>query len=205
MNKKNKNKIQDLRVYENTLKPLFEKKINQLGYNLENLLFVNENDTNYLRVTISHNDHPILIGDCEQVSAEISTLLDEKDPISFPYLLEVESPGINHLNKENNSLEENNNTSEDNNFEFFLGKHIMVKTNAPVKIKNIGSTKELEGILRKVKKDSIKLLVAENNESIEILFKEIVSLSLVLNPSFDKVHEKFVLKGLEENLLLSRN
>jgi ribosome maturation factor RimP len=34
------------------------------------------------------------IEDCEQVSRELSTLLDVEDPMSFTYTLEVSSPGL---------------------------------------------------------------------------------------------------------------
>lgn len=64
-----------------------------LGYEVLEVSFVKEGPERILRVTI---DHPNGIGidDCEQFSKEFGRILDEEDPISTSYLLEVSSPGI---------------------------------------------------------------------------------------------------------------
>lgn len=101
----------------NKLKPDIEKIVNDLGYGLVNVSFVNENDTNYLRITISHRDHVISTDDCELVSKEIEKFLDKKDMITFSYLLEVESPGL--------SEKILNVTDDTGKHEFVLGgKHV---------------------------------------------------------------------------------
>ncbi|MBK8070175.1 MAG: ribosome maturation factor RimP [Rhodanobacteraceae bacterium] len=47
-----------------------------------------------LRLYIDHPDRPVTLEDCEQVSREVSALLDVHDPISGNYTLEVSSPGL---------------------------------------------------------------------------------------------------------------
>ena len=47
-----------------------------------------------LRLYIDHAERPIAIEDCEQVSREVSALLDVHDPITGNYTLEVSSPGL---------------------------------------------------------------------------------------------------------------
>lgn len=47
-----------------------------------------------LRLYIDHPERPITLEDCEQVSREVSALLDVHDPITGNYTLEVSSPGL---------------------------------------------------------------------------------------------------------------
>ncbi len=47
-----------------------------------------------LRLYIDHLERPVTLDDCEQVSREVSALLDVHDPITGNYTLEVSSPGL---------------------------------------------------------------------------------------------------------------
>lgn len=78
------------------LHPWIRDVISGLGFGLLEISFVNENNLNYLRVTISHKDQKITLDDCERASREVGKQLDLTDPIPFPYMLEVQSPGINY-------------------------------------------------------------------------------------------------------------
>ena len=55
--------------------------------------FVKEGADKYLRITLD-NEEGININDCEAFHRAIDPLLDEADPISESYILEVSSPGI---------------------------------------------------------------------------------------------------------------
>ena len=68
---------------------LLEPVIGALGYELVEL----EHSGALLRVYI---DGPkgITVDDCEQVSRQVSALLDAEDPIGGRYTLEVSSPGL---------------------------------------------------------------------------------------------------------------
>lgn len=92
-------------MHQENLKPVFTSIVKELGYNLLKLSFVEENQINYLRLTISHNENPITTDDCEKVSVVIDEYLEEKDPIPFSYTLEVESPGID-FNPESETLKD---------------------------------------------------------------------------------------------------
>ena len=65
----------------------------QLGYRLWDVEYVKEGTDYYLRITID-SDEGITIDDCERFSRAIDPVLDEADPISDSYHLEVSSPGI---------------------------------------------------------------------------------------------------------------
>ena len=65
----------------------------EMGYYLWDVEFVKEGADKHLRITID-NEEGINIEDCEKFHRAIDPLLDEADPISESYILEVSSPGI---------------------------------------------------------------------------------------------------------------
>lgn len=76
------------RVYD-LIKPITD----ELGYFLWDVCYVKEGALWYLRVFIDQ-DEGITINDCERATRPISDILDEKDPISQSYMLEVGSAGL---------------------------------------------------------------------------------------------------------------
>ncbi len=98
-NKRNR-KIVDIAVLkkqEALIHPVLEKVVKALGFNLFEILFVRENQENYLRLTIMHEDHPVSTNDCEIVSKSVSKELDSTDMIPFSYILEIQSKGIDEV------------------------------------------------------------------------------------------------------------
>lgn len=65
----------------------------ELGYDIWDVSFEKEGAYWYLRVFIDHEDG-ITIDDCEKMTRPVSDILDEKDPISQNYILEVGSAGL---------------------------------------------------------------------------------------------------------------
>ena len=65
----------------------------QLGYSLWDVEYVREGADYYLRITID-SEAGITIEDCETFSRAIDPILDEADPITDSYHLEISSPGI---------------------------------------------------------------------------------------------------------------
>ncbi len=63
------------------------------GLLLWDVRFVKEGATWILRVVIDREEEPVSINDCVAVSRQLSSLLDEVDPIPQSYCLEVTSPG----------------------------------------------------------------------------------------------------------------
>lgn len=75
---------------------LSEPLLARLGYELVDLEYAPGRRHALLRVFI---DHPQGIGveQCEQVSRELSALLDVEDPLPGAYTLEVSSPGLDRV------------------------------------------------------------------------------------------------------------
>ena len=65
----------------------------EMGVFVWDVEFVKEGADKHLRITLD-NEEGININDCEQFHRAIDPLLDEADPISEAYILEVSSPGI---------------------------------------------------------------------------------------------------------------
>lgn len=128
--------------------PIVEK----LGLELWDVRFEKEGAQWYLRYYI---DKPggIQLDDCEAVSREVSQLLDEKDPISQNYILEVGSPGLDRfLNK-------------DEHFQAYLGEEIEVRLIRPV-----DNRRNFKGTL--VSKEGSTITMELEDEDIEMVFEQ---------------------------------
>lgn len=75
------------------IKPIIEKKVTALGYELFDTKFIRAGSHSILRVFI-YKEGGVSIGDCERISHELSVVLDVEDFSTQPYSLEVSSPGI---------------------------------------------------------------------------------------------------------------
>lgn len=73
--------------------------VEQLGLTLWDVRFVKEGASWYLRIFIDKKGG-VTIEDCTDVSHAVDPVLDEADPISVPYYLEVCSPGLERELKE---------------------------------------------------------------------------------------------------------
>ena len=107
------------------LKPCVEEK----GLKLWDVRFLKEGATWYLRVIID-SEEGIGIEDCVDVHHAIDPILDEADPISQAYTLEVCSPGWERE------------LTRPEHFEAMAGKTVRVKTIRPTQ-----GQKEFEGTL----------------------------------------------------------
>ena len=103
------------------------------GFNLKlwDVRYVKEGAQWFLRIFID-KDGGVDITDCENVSRAIDKPLDELDPITDNYILEVSSPGIERE------------LVLDSHFESFLDADIMVKMIRPID----GIGKEFKGVLK---------------------------------------------------------
>lgn len=130
---------------EEKIEELVTEPIINLGYKVYDVMYVKEGRDNYLRIFID-NDAGISIDDCEKVNNEITDMLDDANIIKDQYFLEISSPGVErHIRKEKH-LEEH------------INKDIDVKLFKP-----INKQKELTGKLKEFNKDTLTLLV-ENEE-----------------------------------------
>ena len=113
------------RVFD-LIKPCVEEK----GVTLWDVRFLKEGATWYLRVIID-SENGIGIENCVEVHHAIDPILDEADPVSQAYTLEVCSPGWERE------------LTRPEHFEIMTGRTVRVKT-----IRPIDGQKEFEGVLK---------------------------------------------------------
>ena len=104
----------------------------------------------FLRVFIDKEDG-VDINDCENVSRAIDKPLDELEPITDNYILEVSSPGIERE------------LVLDTHFEQFIGADIMVKMIRPIE----GIGKEFKGVLKAYDKGEVT--IADHSDENEVV------------------------------------
>ncbi len=142
---------------EETVYNLLEPIVIELGYELYDVEYSKEGKDFYLRIFID-NKNGINLEDCENVSNRISDLLDSEDVIKEQYFLEVSSPGIERILRENKHFNQNR------------GKEIEIKLFKPIQ-----NMKSITGILKDFNDENIYL----ENASIER--KNISQIKLVYN------------------------
>ncbi len=136
---------------------LIKDAVEAQNVTLWDVRFLKEGASYYLRVFIDKEDG-IDINDCTAVSHAIDPIIDEADPISQSYYLEVCSPGLER------SL------TRPEHFERFIGADIIVKL-----YKAYGGSKELKGKL--IKYDG-GVEIETPSEHIYFTQKDIVSVKL---------------------------
>ena len=130
---------------ESKVENLLKTVIENIGYDLYDVIYEKEGKDYYLRIIIDKSDG-IDINDCENVNNAINDLLDEADLIKEQYFLEVSSPGVERTLRKNK------------HFESQLGNVIYVKL-----YKAIDKQKEFEGTLQNNTDDDIELKLDNNN------------------------------------------
>ena len=81
---------------EESVEALVKDKIENLGYELYDVLFLKEGSNRILRIVID-NSKGISLDDCEKVNDEVKDIIDEADLVKEQYFLEISSPGIERL------------------------------------------------------------------------------------------------------------
>lgn len=146
---------------ESKVDKLLNNTIENLGYDLYDVLYEKEGKDYYLRIVIDKPEG-IDINDCEKVNNEINPILDEADYIKEQYFLEVSSPGIERtLRKEKHFLSQ-------------IGNEISVKLFKP-----INKQKELIGTLEEYNKNEIT--IKTNESTIKIDLKDIALVKTIFN------------------------
>ncbi len=80
-------------IYEERTEKLLDSIVEKFGVEVYDVEYVKEGKEYYLRVYIDKPEG-VNILDCENVSRELSDVLDEQDFIPDAYILEVSSPGL---------------------------------------------------------------------------------------------------------------
>lgn len=140
-------------VYE-IVKPIAE----EIGVQIWDVCFEKEGAMWYLRVLIEKDDG-ISIDDCEAMTRPLDKQLDEKDPITQSYMLEVGSAGLGRK------------LLKEEHFEAFIGSEVQVRL-----IRDVDEGKELVCELKAFSKKSITVLTEE--KEVEIQFEDIAFVRL---------------------------
>ena len=135
------------------VKPIAE----ELSYDIYHIEYVKESGEYYLRIYIE-KDGGVSLNDCEALSRRVSDVLDEKDPITDAYFLEVSSPGLNRTLFTNE------------HYTRFIVNEVLVKL-----AKAVEGTKTIKGILKENNESSITV---EGAEEINIPKDKIKSVNL---------------------------
>ncbi|MBW7454215.1 ribosome maturation factor RimP [Paenibacillus sepulcri] len=112
-------------VIEEMVQPFFDEH----GFELVDVEYVKEGSNWFLRIFVDKEGN-IDIDECGRISEFISEKLDESDPITEAYFLEVSSPGAERPLKKPQDVSK------------AIGKHVFVTTYEPV-----SGAKEFEGTL----------------------------------------------------------
>ena len=139
---------------EEKVEKLIKKKVEDIGYELYDVLYLKEGKNYTLRIVID-NEKGISLEDCEKVNNEITDILDEADYIKDQYFLEVSSPGIERLLRK----------------DWQLNKYIGSKVEVNLFKKDENGFKEYIGILKQV--DEEYLTIKQDNTDYKILRKDI--------------------------------
>ena len=111
-----------------------EKIVESEGLELVHIDYHRQGRGYLLRVDID-KDGGVTLEDCEQVSQQISALLDVEDAVPSEYELQVSSPGLDRK------------FYRDSDYQKFLGRLVRVKTSKPVRGLHVivGRLKEYNG------------------------------------------------------------
>lgn len=130
---------------EEKVETLVKEKIEKIGYELYDVLFVKEGPNKILRIVID-SSKGISLEDCEKVNNEIKETIDEANPIEDQYFLEISSPGIERLLRKDWQLKK------------FKGEKVNIKLFK----KDENGKKEYTGILGDITENTLDVDIGEN-------------------------------------------
>jgi ribosome maturation factor RimP len=147
-------------VVEELTQPILQ----ELELELVEIEFVKEGKNWFLRVYID-KENGVDIEDCGTVSERLSEKLDELDPITQNYFLEVSSPGAERPLK------------KAKDFEKAIGKNVFIKTYEP-----IDGEKGFEGKLLDYNGQTVKveIKIKTRKKVIEIPYEKVASARLAV-------------------------
>ena len=148
---------------EEKIEDLVKSKINSIGYELYDVLYVKEGPDKFLRIVID-KDSGIDLNDCETVNNAVKDMIDEADYIKEQYFLEISSPGIERLLRKDWQLKK------------YIGEEIQIKQFR----KDKRGEKDYIGILKEFDDKNLKiqiekeeiLLERKNISQIKTTYKE---------------------------------
>lgn len=131
--------------------------VNSEGYDIYDIMYIKEGPHWFLRIFID-SDGGVNLDDCENISRLIGERLDQEDFIPDNYFLEVSSPGLERILR------------QQKHFEKALGKNILV---------SLKDGNKHEGVLSENTEDKITL-----NNDFEIYKKDIQRANVIFEFEF---------------------
>ena len=135
---------------EEKVESLVKEKIEKIGYELYDVLYVKEGSNKILRIVID-SENGISLDDCEKVNNEIKETIDEANPIEEQYFFEISSPGIERLLRKDWQLKK------------FKGTDVNIKLFK----KDENGKKEYTGTLGKVTENTLDVEIDGQNVTID--------------------------------------
>ncbi|MFP7477605.1 ribosome maturation factor RimP [Terribacillus saccharophilus] len=147
-------------VTESYLQPIVE----ELQLELVDVEFVKEGKNWFLRVYVDKTEG-IDIEECAIVSEKLSAILDENDPVDFPYFLEVSSPGAERPLKTKQAITKS------------IGKTVYVKLYEP-----IDNEKEYQGTLKAFEDDvlTLEVMIKARKKEVSLPYEKIAKARLAV-------------------------
>lgn len=133
---------------------LIEPSVTALGYELVGVEYLPQGKHSILRVYIDQADG-IRVEDCQQVSRQISGVLDVEDPIAGQFSLEVSSPGTDRP------------LFKAEHYERFSGEKAEIRLRTPLQ-----GQRKFTGRLAGVENDCV-LLDMENGDQVDLPINDI--------------------------------
>ena len=118
----------------------------ELGLEIWDITFKKEGSEWYLRIFIDKEDG-IDIDDCVNLTHAVSKPLDDADPISQNYMLEISSPGVERE------------LTRDEHFAKYIGSPVNVRTIRPV-----DGVRDFGGILKSYENKTLSLELQDGSE-----------------------------------------
>ena len=115
--------------------------LKEMNLNIYKIVYEKENGKNYLRIFLEKEDYSLDLDTCVSASERISKILDDLDPISEEYFLEVASSGERELSNKEDYIKA-------------LNKYILVEVS-----ERVLDYDELVGDLVEVNDESIELKI----------------------------------------------
>ncbi|WP_138414765.1 ribosome maturation factor RimP [Aquibacillus sediminis] len=143
---------------------LVQPILTDMNLELVDIEFEKEGKNWFLRVFVD-KDGGVDIEECGQVSEQLSEKLDAQDPVTFPYFLEVSSPGAERPLKKQADFQKN------------IGKSIHVKLYEP-----IDGEKEFQGELKAIENDmvTLEIKIKTRKKTVEIPYQKIAKARLAV-------------------------
>jgi ribosome maturation factor RimP len=145
-------------MIQTEIEDLIKPSIESMGYELWGCEYLAQGKHSLLRIYIDKADG-IGIEDCEQVSHQVSSLLDVEDPIPGNYSLEVSSPGIPRP------------LFRSEQFQRYIGQSVQIRLQRPM-----AGKRKFAGVI--VSADENTLVLDINHEQQDFLFFNIIKASL---------------------------